>query len=127
MKTILVDAVDCFVSDKGEIFNKMQELLDAYSNKKIILTGANYEKYSIYNLDKMPYEVFTLQHNPEKTNPQYYEKMLANFGLNNNDVIYFEHNPKAVEVAKSTGINTYFYDNNKKDLDNLKKFLDENL
>lgn len=127
MKTILVDAVDCFVSDKGEIFNKIQELLEAYSNKKIILTGANYEKYPMYNLDKMPYEVFTLQHNPEKTDPQYYEKMLANFGLSNNDVLYFEHNPKAVEVAKSIGINTYFYDNDKKDLDGLKKFLDENL
>lgn len=127
MKTILVDAVDCFVSDKGEIFNKMQELLEAYPNKKIILTGANYEKYPMYNLDKMPYEVFTLQHNPEKTDPQYYEKMLANFGLSNNDVLYFEHNPKAVEVAKSTGINTYFYDNDKKDLDGLKKFLDGNL
>jgi hypothetical protein len=127
MKTILVDAVDCFVSDKGEIFNKMQELLEAYPNKKIILTGANYEKYPMYNLDKMPYEVFTLQHNPEKTDPQYYEKMLVNFGLSNNDVIYFEHNPKAVEVAKSIGINAYFYDNDKKDLDGLKKFLDENL
>lgn len=127
MKTILVDAVDCFVSDKGEIFNKMQDLLETYPNKKIILTGANYEKYPIYNLDKMPYEVFTLQHNPEKTDPQYYEKMLVNFGLSNNDVIYFEHNPKAVEVAKSIGINAYFYDNDKKDLDGLKKFLDENL
>ncbi len=124
MKTILVDAVDCFVSDKGEIFNKMQELLETYPNKKIILTGANYEKYPVYNLDKMPYEVFTLQHNPEKTDPQYYEKMLVNFELSNNDVIYFEHNPKAVEVAKSIGINTYFYDNDKKDLGNLKKFLD---
>lgn len=127
MKTILVDAVDCFVSDKGEIFSKMQELLETYPNKKIILTGANYEKYPIYNLDKMPYEVFTLQHNPEKTDPQYYEKMLANFELSNNDVIYFEHNPKAVDAAKSIGINTYFYDNDKKDLGNLKMFLDENL
>ncbi len=127
MKTILVDAVNCFVSDKGEIFNNMQDLLETYPNKKIILTGANYEKYPMYNLDKMPYEVFTLQHNPEKTDPQYYEKMLANFGLSNNDVLYFEHNPKAVELAKSIGINTYFYDNDKKDLDGLKKFLDENL
>lgn len=127
MKTILVDAVDCFVSDKGEIFNEMNELLDSYPNKKIILTGANYEKYPIYNLDKMPYEVFTLQHDPEKTDPQYYKKFLTNFGLETGDVVYFEHNPKVVDVSNEVGIRTYFYDNDKKDLVGLKKFLDENL
>ena len=127
MKTILVDAVDCFVSDKGQIFEEMRNLLDAYQNRKIILTGANYEKFKVYNLDKMPYEVFTLEHNPEKTNPQYYKTMLAHFNLTKEDVVYFEHNPKAVESAKSAGITTCFYDNDKKDLKNLEKFLDENL
>ena len=39
MKTILVDAVDCFVSDTGEIYKEMHELLETYPNKKIILTG----------------------------------------------------------------------------------------
>lgn len=127
MKTILVDAVNCFVSENGEIFKEMQVLLDTYPNKKIILTGANYEKYPIYNLDKMPYEVFTLQHNPEKTDPKYYETMLLHFNLTKDDVIYFEHSPEAVKSAQSVGINTYFYDNNKKDLEKLKNFLDTNL
>ena len=127
MKTILVDAVDCFVSDEGQIFEEMKNLLDKYPNKKIILTGANYEKFKVYNLDKMPYEVFTLQHNPEKINPEYYNKMLLNFNLKKEDAIYFEHNPKAVESAQSIGITTYFYDNNKKDLGSLKKFLDNNI
>ncbi len=127
MKTILVDAVDCFVSEDGQTFKEMFELLEMYHNKKIILTGATYEKFRVYNLDKMPYEVFTLQHNPEKTDSMYYETMLKNFGLSNKDVIYFEHNSDAVKSARSVGINTYFYDNDKKDLESLKKFLDENL
>ena len=130
MKTILVDAVDCFIIEKeGKfmIFQDMYGLLEKYPNKKIILTGASDDKIKFYGLDKMPYEVFTLKHNPEKIDPKYYKIMLKNFGLNKEKVIYFEHNPDAVKSARSVGINSYFYDNDKKDLLALKNFLDENL
>jgi HAD superfamily hydrolase (TIGR01509 family) len=123
MKTILVDAVDCFVSDTGEIFQEMYKILEQFPNRKIILTGANDEQYKEFGLDKMPYEVFTLKHDPEKTDPSYYKIMLEKFGLSNDDVVYFEHNPKAVESAQSVGINAYFYDNDKKDLEGLEEFL----
>lgn len=130
MKTILVDAVDAFVieTENGfEIFAEMRNLLNAFPNRKIILTGANDEQYKKFGLDKMPYEVFTLKHDPEKTNPKYYETMLAHFGLNADDVVYFEHNPEAVKSATSVGIKSYHYDHRTKDLTALKKFLDENL
>jgi HAD superfamily hydrolase (TIGR01509 family) len=102
-------------------------LLESFPNKKIILTGANDEKFKKFGLDKMPYEVFTLEHNPEKTDPKYYEKMLEYFNLSKNDVVYFEHNLEAVKSAQSVGIKTYYYDANKKDLGALKDFLRENL
>lgn len=127
MKTILVDAVDAFVIEGEGVFKEMHTLLETYPNRKIILTGANDEQFKVFGLDQMPYEVFTLKHNPEKTDPKYYEMMLEHFGLSKDDVIYFEHNPKAVESAQSVGIISYHYDPEKKDLDNLKKFLDENL
>jgi FMN phosphatase YigB (HAD superfamily) len=75
----------------------------------------------------MPWEVFTLKHNPEKTNPEYYKIMLQKFNLKSEDFVYFEHNLDAVKSAKSVGINTFYYDNDKKDLTALKQFLDENL
>ncbi len=127
MKTILVDAVDCFVSKDGEIFKEMHELLETYPNRKIILTGANDEQYRQFGLDKMPYEVFTLKHNPEKTDKLYYVKVLEHFGLTEEDVVYFEHNLGAVKSAQSVGIITHFFDYDKKDLNALKKFLDNNL
>ena len=127
MKTVLVDAVDCFVSDEGVIFQEMFDLLEKYPNRKILLTGANDEQFKKFGLDKMPYEVFTLKHNPEKTNPKYYEMILEHFGLTKDDVVYFEHNPEAVKSAQSVGIKTHFYDSEKKDLESLKKFLDESL
>lgn len=127
MKTILVDAVFCFVSEEGEIFAEMHELLETYPNRKIILTNADYEKFETYGLDKVPYEVFTLKHNPEKTDPKYFETLLKHFGLVKEDVLYFEHNLEAVESAKSVGVTSYFYDNDKTDLEALKEFLDTNL
>lgn len=127
MKTILVDAVDAFIVRDQGIFKEMYDLLETFPNRKIILTGANDEQFKMFGLDKMPYEVFTLKHNPEKTDPKYYEIMLQHFGLSNNNVIYFEHNLNAVKSAESAGIKSYHYNPEKMDLIALKNFLTENL
>lgn len=75
----------------------------------------------------MPYPVFTLKHDPEKTNPKYFEILLNKYKLQTNDVVYFEHNPEAAKTAEAVGIKTYFYDHTKQDIDALKTFLDNNL
>jgi len=130
MKTILVDAVNALVIEnqgKYEIFEEMFKLLESYPNKKILLTGASGEKIKYYGLDKMPYEVFTLSHNPPKSDTKYFEMMLKHFNFNSADTIYFEHNQEAVDSARFVGIKTYFYDNDKKDLAGLKEFFDRYL
>ncbi|MEI7809952.1 MAG: hypothetical protein WCI41_00120 [bacterium] len=130
MKTILVDAVYCFIIKQDEnfvVFQDMYRLLEAYPNNKIVLTGANDEQKIKFGLDNIPYKFFTLKHNPEKTDPKYYEILLENFNLKKDDVIYFEHDINAVKSAQSVGINTYHYDDSKRDLESLKNFLDENL
>jgi HAD superfamily hydrolase (TIGR01509 family) len=130
MKTILVDAVDAFVigTENGfGIFEPMQKVLDAFPNIKIILTGADDEQFKKFGLDKMPYEVFTLKHNPEKINPEYYKKMLEHFKLKSEEVVYFEHNPDAVKSAEAVGIKTHFWDNEKRPLRELAIFLEQNI
>ncbi|MFA6525177.1 MAG: HAD-IA family hydrolase [Patescibacteria group bacterium] len=127
MKTILLDAVNTFVIKDEGIYEAMHVMLEQYPNRKIILTGADDEQMKMFGLDKMPYEVFTLKHNPEKTDPEYYKTMLKHFNLNTDDVIYFEHNEDAVNSARSVGINTYHYNKDTRDIVSLKKFIDENL
>ena len=130
MKIILVDAVHCFIienEEKFEVFQDMYQLLETYPNKKIILTSASDDKRELYGLDKMPYEVFTLNHNPEKTAPEYYKILLNKYSLNKDEVVYFEHSMDAVKSAQFVGINSYYYDNDRKNLESLKNFLDENL
>ncbi|MCY1634879.1 hypothetical protein [Marinifilum sp. D737] len=127
MKTILVDAINTFVIlDKG-IFHEMYQMLEKFPNRKIILTGADDIQIKKFGLNKMPYQVFTLKHNPEKTNPNYYRKMLDHFNLTIKDVIYFEHHIDAVKSAESIGIKTFHYNKDKKDLTVLKAFIDQNI
>ena len=70
MKTILVDAINGLVLEDGTIFKDMYEMLESFPNQKIVLTGANDEQLKHFNLDKVPYDVFTLIHDPEKTDPK---------------------------------------------------------
>ena len=127
MKIILVDAIHTFVIEGQGMFKEMYDLLETYPNRKIVLTGATNERFKEFGLDKLPYEVFTLKQNPPKTNPDYFKIMLKHFGLANKDVVYLEHSPEAVKSAESIGIISYHYDKEKKDLANLKRFLDKNL
>jgi len=130
MKTILVDAVYCFIikNENGfQIFQDMFDLLEEYPNQKLVLTNASDDKFEEYKLNNLPYKFFTLKHNPEKTNPEYFKILLDTYDLKSEDVIYFEHSIDAVKSAESVGIKSYFYDENKKDLVGLKNFLDTNL
>ncbi|MEK7059177.1 MAG: hypothetical protein AAB971_00230 [Patescibacteria group bacterium] len=127
MKTILVDAIDGLVFDDGSLYQEMYKMLEKFPNKKIVLTGANDEQFKQFKLGDVPYEVFTLKHDPEKTDPQYFELMLEHYNLRNDEVVYFEHNPEAAKSAETVGIKTYYYDPIKKDLDSLRAFLVSNL
>ena len=126
MKTILVDAWNTFVTQEW-VNLKMKELLDSFPNKKIILTNANEEEKKKFGIVDMPYPVFSLSHNPDKVENWYYKKMLDFFGLENDELIYFEHNKEACKKAEEIGIKTFYYDKDKKDLLTLLKFLKENL
>ena len=127
MKTILVDAINGLVLEDGGILEPMHTLLESYPNNKIVLTGADDEQFKRFKLDQVPYEVFTLKHDPEKTDPEYFKILLEKYNLAADNVAYFEHNVEAARTAQSVGITTYFYDHTKKDMDALKQFLDENL
>jgi FMN phosphatase YigB (HAD superfamily) len=127
MKTILVDAIDGLISDTGEVFAEMYQLLETYPNPKIILTGADDEGFKKYKLDQAPYEVFTLKHNPEKTDSTYFKMLFEHYNLKPEEVIYFEHNQQAVKSAQSVGITSYWYDHTKEDLVALKLFLDKHV
>jgi len=126
MKTILVDAYKTFVFD-GKVFDEMYQLLEKFPNSKIILTNANDEEIKNLGLVDLPYELYTLKHNPDKTDPEFFRTLLKDKNLKPEDCVYFEHTPEAVESARTLGIVSYYYDDTLKNLSAFDKFLKENL
>lgn len=52
---------------------------------------------------------------------------MQRYNLKCEDLIYFEHNQDAVLSAKSLGINSFYYDPVKKDLDELEIFINSSI
>jgi FMN phosphatase YigB (HAD superfamily) len=125
MKTILVDAWNTLVTNKG-INEDLYQLLEDFEENKIIVTNANEEEKVKFRIMDMPYPVFSLYHNPNKTDPEYFTKLLKHFSLKSNEVIYFEHNAEAVSSAKSLNIITHHYKTDEP-LNILNQFLNKNL
>ena len=127
MKVILVDAINTLIiPDKG-MYEPLLKVLEDYPNRKIVLTGANNEEFIQHGLDKIPYEVFTLKHNPEKSNPSYYKILLEQFDLVVEDLVYIEHNLEAIHSAESLNIKAFHYDKDLKDVNKLTQFLEINI
>jgi len=125
MKNILIDAWNTFVNENG-VNHEMKSILDHFNNNKIIVTNANEEEKTTFGIVNMPYPVFSLEHNPNKTDPDYFKKMLDYFNLSIENVVYFEHNEAAVKSAQSIGIKTLWLQKDS-DLSVLKEFLASNL
>jgi len=126
-KIILVDAIHTLIiPDKG-IYDPLFNLLETYSNRKIVLTGANDKEFSEHGLDKISYEVFSLKHNPEKSDPNYYKILLEKLDLAVEALVYIEHNLEAVHSAESLNINVFHYNKDLRDINKLNEFLKINI
>lgn len=125
MKTILVDAWNTFVTENG-INQDLYEMLETFIEPKIIVTNANEEEKLKFGIVNMPYPVFSLAHNPNKTDASYFNILMDQLNLKTKDILYFEHNEDAVASARSLGITTYHFIA-KDPLDNLKAFLNNHI
>lgn len=122
---ILVDAWNTLVTEEG-VDKQMLSLLDQYETAKVIVTNANNEEKIKLGIVDMPYPVFSIAHRPNKTDPMYFKKLLSHFSVSPQQVIYFEHHPKACEAAISLGIKTHLR-STETHLKQLKAFLDKHL
>jgi HAD superfamily hydrolase (TIGR01509 family) len=130
MKTILVDAVHAlFIEQNAQyvVDSNLFNLLETFPNPKIVLTNADDAQMEMFGLSNSPYPVFTLKHNPNKPDPNYFETFLKDHNLSASEVVYFEHDSAAVESARSVGIKTLLYNSETPNLDELEEFFNSNL
>jgi FMN phosphatase YigB (HAD superfamily) len=104
------------------------ELLESFKNPKLVLTNANDHQMKIFGLDNSPYPVFSLKHEPNKTDPDYFNIFLGKHNFATEDVVYFEHDQEAVDSARSLGIDAFHYDvESASRYEDLKEFLTSNV
>lgn len=127
MKTILVDAINTFVIKDQGIDQEIFDLLESFPHRKIVVTNADDDRLAESDFAEVPYEIFTLSNDPAKTDPEYFRQLLGHLMLEAEDVVYFEHNPGAVESAESVGITSYYFDPEKRDIGALQNFLQQEI
>jgi len=125
MKIILVDAWNTFVKENG-IDKQIMSLLEEYPNQKIIVTNATVEEREKFGIVNMPYPIFSLSHNPNKDNSEYFNQLLTKYNLTPSNLVYFEHNIGAYSAAKSIGITSLHFQKNE-EIGLLKNFLKNHL
>jgi len=125
MKIILIDAWNTLIKNK-KLDIDLYNLLEKFENRKIILTNANNKELINYGIVEMPYDVFSLSHNPNKDDSLYFKLLIEKHNLSNTNLIYIEHNYEAVQSAMSIGINTHHY-NPKDSNDKVYQFLLKNI
>jgi valyl-tRNA synthetase len=130
-KTILVDAVGTLINsneskdiESYSLNNVLAEYLSRLANKIIVVTNATDESLSAIDelLRDYKFEIYTLHKNPDKSESEYFEKLISNFNLKSKNIIYIDHKDKNVNAAVKAGIlNSLVSDSNEHRI----KFIDE--
>jgi len=121
-RVILVDGMGCLYDSD---FNVNQELFDFLNNlntKKILCINKNKEKAKEIAKGQ-DYEIFSFEGKINKDNKEFFIKLLKEYKLAPEEIIYFDHLEANVKSAKSTGILSEVFKTNEL----IEKFIDENV
>ena len=99
------------------------KILEKFPCDKIIVTNANLSEQKDLGIINMPYSVFSLSHNPEKTNKLYFDILCNEKKLKKEELLYIEHNIVSVETAKTFGIKSILFNENYLEIE---EFLNQN-
>jgi leucyl-tRNA synthetase/predicted alpha/beta hydrolase family esterase len=113
-QTIFVDAINCLFTLENETVALNSELfgyLETLPQNKIVITNA---KGNIFDQlqSLVPYQVYSLQFEPVKTDPQYFKKALVDLDLKPENILYFDHLQANIDSAKQNKIKSILYTSN---------------
>ena len=121
-KAILVDAMNTLIDKEKGLNEELAKALQETSKKIIIVTNTDKKEIEKY-LENYNFEIFTLNKNPDKSNPKYFKELLNQYHLSPEEVVYFDHKEENIKSAKENRINSIIFKNNKQ----IKEFIDNNL
>ncbi|MFA6079999.1 MAG: HAD-IA family hydrolase [Candidatus Gracilibacteria bacterium] len=107
-KTLLLDGVFCLINEDFSLNEEVYTLAKMLGLRTIIVTNAPLEKLMPI-VEQTGFEYVTYEHNPEKTDPEYYRKLLVDKNLKASECVYVENREVHVKVAEGLGIPTIHY------------------
>ncbi|MEK6817191.1 MAG: alanine--tRNA ligase-related protein, partial [Nanoarchaeota archaeon] len=128
-RLILVDGMHCLYDKNFEINKDLLDLINKFNTHTVLTVNGFREKglNLVKNYDKNydpNWEAFSLEEKEiKKDNPEYFKELLKTFNLVPEEVIYFDHDKKNVEIAKNLDILSINYSDN----ESTKKFIGDNL
>lgn len=122
MKTLLVDAVRTIISSDKEYtidtwwLNKdLADYLKTLNDCRIIVVtnalGLKLAKIQRY-LSDYSFEIYSLENNPWKTDPEYFKKLLWDKRIKASNCFYFDHKQENLYAAAANHIEWVLYLNN---------------
>ncbi len=134
LPVIFIDAINTSIIKKDpdwlltpdnlEPNHELRNYLDTLPYAKIIVTNADADVIRTVLKNKTFGNVFTLNNNPNKTDPSYYEKLLEKtFGEGIDKHIYFDHSQANLDSAKQAGMEGILYTG----VEELKREIDKKL
>ncbi len=125
IKAILVDAIYCLFDKDRNLNKELFSILSNYPTKLIIVANADLNDNKNKPLTELisdNIDIYTLKNNPDKTRPEYFEKLLSRYNLKPSEIIYFDHSEVNLNSAKKLRIKTELYKNPKQ----IQSFIDNN-
>ncbi len=128
-RLILVDGMHCVYNENFEVNKELLDIINDFNSHTILVVnkfrekGGNLVKSHSEGYDTN-WKAFSLEESEiKKDNQEYFKTLLKRFDLNQEEVMYFDHDRKNVETAKKLGILSRHYTDNK----SIKKFIEDNL
>jgi len=128
-RIIFVDGMNCLYDKNFNLNKELLEIVNSFNTHTVLTVNGFREKGHdlIKNYDSTRdtnWKAFSLEEKGiKKDNPEYFKELIKRFNFIPEEIIYFDHDKKNVEIAKKLGILSQQYTNPK----SIKKFIENNL
>ncbi len=122
-RILLVDGMFCLYNKYFKINEELLHILNSINVRKILIVNGYTEKAREL-LKNTNFEIFSLEKEGiKKENQDYFKKLMKEFNLSSEELLYFDHAEENINSAEKLGITSELYKNNKI----IKKFIEDNL
>lgn len=125
-KVFLIDGMGCLYDENFNVNKELLDVLSSCKNKKILVVNGFGDKAKEL-LKGHDIDVFTFEQKIKKDNKEFFTKLLENYSLSANEILYIDHSQENLNGASDAGIENTKLFSSDSNIDELKNFLNANI